>query len=267
MINSTVTRLYEAVSWLAYEKAVRAPIASYERLITALFRKQHNAVIKALRKKRTLFTEANIIDQIDVDLLFDTATATINEAALAPIDKATEAVLLQGAQAAIREYTLGISFKVTHPRAVEYLKDHGSLLITQVNDTTKQTINRIIIEGLARGDSYTSIEKAIIKEYRSFSVAPKFGNSDIRTRAQLVAINEVGNAYQTGNYAAVAAAQDTGLQFEKAWITVGDRRVSAGCVDNAAQGYIPLDTDHASGHAHPCRFPGCRCFEAYRRAK
>lgn len=273
MLNSLV-RLYEAVSWLKYERALRKPLAQYTQIMRSLFVAQQNAFIRSLSAQRKRFSEADTSTdsalgsiKIDVDQVFDAAVRSLTKAYAKDLDALNEAVLLQGANAAIADYTLGISFTVKHPRAVEYLKNHGSQLITQVNDTTKRTINNIVTVGLANGDSYTMIEKAIIKEFRAFSVPPKRGNADIRTRAQLVAINETGNAYQSGNYTAVLVAQDTGVQFEKTWVTVGDRRVSEGCKANEAEGYIPLTQDHASGNQHPNRFPGCRCFEAYRRAK
>ena len=81
----------------------------------------------------------------------------------------------------------------------------------------------------------------------------------IESRAHLIAVTEVGEAYSAGSLAAGEALEEAGVAMEKSWSTVGDDRVSAGCLGNEDAGWIPLNDDFPSGHQRPLRFPGCRC--------
>lgn len=267
-MTDSLTKLHEAVSWLTYEKRLRPYIRAYRKITQKLFTAQGNAFMRALNNAHRALTEANEVAQLDLDFIYEQAVATLATDYAVEYTTAAELVLNAGADAAIRDYTLAIAFDVANPRAVQYLRDYGARLITRIDDVTKARIRDIVAAGVENGDSYSKVAKAIRTEFTSFSKPPiRPAARHIRSRAELVAITEAGNSYQAGNYQAVAQAQDTGLQFEKTWITVGDKRVSSGCRANADEGYIPLDQDHTSGHAHPVRFPGCRCFEGYRRVR
>jgi hypothetical protein len=81
----------------------------------------------------------------------------------------------------------------------------------------------------------------------------------IDSRAHLVAVTETGNAYAEGQLEVAQELAAAGIEMEKAWITVGDDRVTEGCRENEAAGWIGLDDPFPSGHQRPLRFPGCRC--------
>ena len=239
-----------------------------EKRLEVVFRRffslQHNAVAKALDG----FSEA--LREAEGDQLVSAvegAVASVNKEQAPVIQTAVEAVLLEGARDAIKDYSLGISFTLKNPRAVKWAKGYSANLITMLDDTSKAQIRTIIVDGLDRGLSYNAIAKNITQLYADFAQPPlKGGPRHVRTRAQLVAITETANAYQQGNYLAVQQATSKGLKFEKKWLTVGDKRVSKGCATNAANGWIKLEDEHSSAHLHPPRFPGCRCSEQYRRA-
>lgn len=142
-------------------------------------------------------------------------------------------------------------------RAQAYAKKHAAEAVTQINDTTRKEIAKIVSDGVKNGTSYNDIAKAIKTKFEEFAV-PK-PQQHVPNRAVLVAVTELANAYCAGNMQVGNFLQDSGLKMMKAWQTLEDNRVSEGCRHNEAQGWIPLDKEFGSGHDHPPRFPGCRC--------
>lgn len=232
-----------------------------QKLVERFFKAQAPKVVRAF--------SSGVLEEADtkLDQKFDRAVAAVNKQYTALLQAAIEQVLLQGASDAIQYIPLGISFNLRNPRAVKWAKGYAAQLITQVDSTTKEQVRRIVAEHIEQGKSYTALAKELKKHYTEFNRPPlRPTGVHIRSRAEHIAITEVANAYSAGSFFAVANAQDkTGVRFEKSWLTVGDRRVSEGCRTNSAQGWLPVEDDHDSGHLYPPRFPGCRCTEQYRR--
>lgn len=142
-------------------------------------------------------------------------------------------------------------------RAQEYAKKHAAEAVTQINDTTRKEIARIVSDGVKSGSSYNDIAKAIKEKFEEFAVP--MPQKHVSNRAVLVAVTELANAYCEGNAQVGNYLQDNGVKMMKAWQTLEDDRVSDGCKENERVGWIPIDKEFPSGHMHPPRFPGCRC--------
>ena len=142
-------------------------------------------------------------------------------------------------------------------RAQEYAKKHAAEAVTQINDTTRKEIARIVSDGVKSGSSYNDIAKAIKNKFEEFAVP--MPQKHVSNRAVLVAVTELANAYCEGNAQVGNYLQDNGVKMMKAWQTLEDDRVSDGCRENERVGWIPIDREFPSGHMHPPRFPGCRC--------
>lgn len=142
-------------------------------------------------------------------------------------------------------------------RAQEYAKKHAAEAVTQINDTTRKEIARIVSDGVKSGSSYDDIAKAIKDKFKEFAVP--MPQKHIPNRAVLVAVTELANAYCEGNAQVGNYLQDNGVKMMKAWQTLEDDRVSDGCRENESVGWIPINKEFPSGHMHPPRFPGCRC--------
>lgn len=142
-------------------------------------------------------------------------------------------------------------------RAQEYAKKHAAEAVTQINDTTRKEIARIVSDGVKSGSSYNDIAKAIKDKFEEFSVP--MPQKHVSNRAVLVAVTELANAYCEGNAQVGNYLQDNGVKMMKAWQTLEDDRVSDGCKENERVGWIPINKEFPSGHMHPPRFPGCRC--------
>lgn len=142
-------------------------------------------------------------------------------------------------------------------RAQEYAKKHAAEAVTQINDTTRKEIARIVSDGVKSGSSYNDIAKAIKDKFEEFAVP--MPQKHVSNRAVLVAVTELANAYCEGNAQVGSYLQDNGVKMMKAWQTLEDDRVSDGCKENERVGWIPINKEFPSGHMHPPRFPGCRC--------
>lgn len=142
-------------------------------------------------------------------------------------------------------------------RAQEYAKKHAAEAVTQINDTTRKEIARIVSDGVKSGTSYNDIAKEIKNKFEEFAVP--MPQKHVSNRAVLVAVTELANAYCEGNAQVGNYLQDNGVKMMKAWQTLEDDRVSDGCKENERVGWIPINKEFPSGHMHPPRFPGCRC--------
>jgi uncharacterized protein with gpF-like domain len=151
------------------------------------------------------------------------------------------------------------TFSLSNPRAVAFFRKTGGSIdyIKGIQQTTAESLKTVITTALDEGWSYNDTAKEIRKVY----------DGPITTnRARLIATHEAAQAYEAGNRAFADSIKDDGIEMEKLWTTSHDDRVSDGCAENEADGWIPIDQPHSSGDQEPPRFPGCRCFEQYRQA-
>lgn len=181
-----------------------------------------------------------------------------------PIDLAARRALRAGALHVLADAGVAVSFTLKNPRAVSFLAEYGAQRVTMINETTRQYIKTVITQGVEEGWSYDKTAKAITERYSEFAVGKP--QQHIKSRAHLISITECGEAYVEGNMEVAQDLEDAGLTMVKKWSTVGDSKVSDGCRDNEAVGWIPLNQAFPSGHQRPLRFPGCRCDLMTKRA-
>lgn len=153
----------------------------------------------------------------------------------------------------------GKFWDLENPRAVKWFQKNGGSLkyIKGIQDTTADSLKTVITTALDEGWSYNDTAKEIRK---------LFDGPISRDRAKLIAVTEAAHAYEAGNREFGKSLQDEGIVMEKSWQNSGDGKVSDGCLENTADGWIPIDEPHTSGDQNPPRFPGCRCWEIYRQA-
>lgn len=152
---------------------------------------------------------------------------------------------------------IGNAFFLTNPRASAYAFQNAANMVTNVNSTTRAQLWSMVNDGIKNGHSYDRIARAIKTKFGEFAIP--MPQKHIANRATLVAVTELRKAYEDGNMQVYKYLQDEGIPMMKRWKNSGDERVSAGCMDNGAEGWIPLDQTFISGAEMPPRFPGCRC--------
>lgn len=150
------------------------------------------------------------------------AIAAGREALAGAVKEAVTRAVLQGLADQASE--LGISFDLQNPRAVAWAESHAAEMVTAIDDETRRQIHDIVTKGAAEGSSYDQIAKEITARFAQFAEGKP--QEHIDSRAHLVAVTELGNAYEQGTWLAVQGMKGAGLQMEKFWQTMGDGKVS-----------------------------------------
>lgn len=182
---------------------------------------------------------------------------------LAPIEEAAGAAITAAAKHRVAEFGVDFLFDLKNPRAIAAIKAQAAAAVTEIDATTRDEISRIVAKGMEEGYNYQKVARQIVAKYEEFGLGKP--QAHIRNRAELIAVTEAAEAYETGNRLVVDEMTAVGLEMEKQWSTVGDDRVSDGCRENSQAGWIPVNQLFPSGHQHAPRFPGCRCAILYRR--
>lgn len=193
---------------------------------------------------------------------WNAAEASTEAAFTGPIDEGIRISLVAGANNTVAQLEAGTTFTLEHPGAIKYAKQHAAEQVTKINGTTRDILNRIVVNGTEQGLSYGQIAKQIKDEFGEFAVS--WPQEHIRNRAHAVAVFETGDAYEAGNRMVADELTAEGLEMEKFWQTVGDSRVRPSHSANQAQGWIPIDQSFQSGHDRSPTDPGCRCSTLYR---
>lgn len=187
------------------------------------------------------------------------------ETLAADISESAGIVMMKGARTSIATYKLGsvgISFNLANINAVRYMESLTGLILSDRNGSISKTTKDRIIETIRRGVSEGLSYNQMAREIEAFGEAGVFS----RARAQMIATNEIGKAYEFGNYVPVDEySQRTGKQVKKYWRTQGDDKVTPECIANEEHGSILLDEVFPSGDKTAPRssHPRCRCSTQY----
>jgi hypothetical protein len=279
-------RLREALARSARERATDALVRRTEPQIARALLVQGLGLVKRLStiqgrwttveagvvppKKRPWWTEA------DWGPLWDEAAGEGDDQIESAIVGAAKAALTAGAESAlglIAEQELvkyGISWTLENPAAVAYLEAHGAELVSRIDEATRGDLRSLIEAAMREGRTYDQLAEDIQNQFKGYGDPNSYWRFDaprpqahIDSRAHLIAVTEIGEAYEDGEFQASREMQAAGLKMVKWWSTMEDERVSELCLGNAADGEIPLDEPHSSGDMHPLGHPACRCTENY----
>lgn len=227
-----------------------------EKAMQVAFRAQGKALARRFKAWKERFPVSEAVGPDGWDELWALVVSETYTRFEVSIDRAIRKSFRVGVAAADSPGS-GVAFNLKNPRAVAWLKDRAAERVTLIDDHTRDTIGGIVNKGIAEGWSYDRMAREISGRFEEFAVGKP--QKHIDSRAHLVAVTEVGEAYAEGNLQMGQQMQAAGLTMEKSWLTVGDDRVSAGCQSNEAAGWIAIDDTFPSGHQRPLRFPGCRC--------
>jgi hypothetical protein len=273
-IDVAILGLAEAVKRGARRKDAERLVSPLALAMRKAFRWQGGLFVRKLRKIAEKFpvAESNpflalaaklekplteVMTARDWEVLWYEVVDETEDDFIKPIEKTVTAALEIGAKAMAAELGVNINFRLKNPRAKKYLDNYGAKLVKEINETTREYLHTLLADAIGEGWSYKQVAEAIIERFEEFAVGRPQAHID--SRAHLIAVTEMGNAYAEGNLIMARDLQDAGLLMEKSWSTVGDDKVSEGCLENEAAGWIGLDEEFPSGHQRPLRFPGCRC--------
>jgi hypothetical protein len=127
-----------------------------------------------------------------------------------------------------------ISFDNPVNEEVQWLTQTTTITKAQLSATTETELRRILAQGVADGQSGAEIAKGIR------AIDPGVFS---RSRANLIAVQEVNRSYGFADNLGDLELQDRGFVVENKWLTSGDGNVRATHEQNASEGYIPLGED------------------------
>lgn len=244
------------------DRALKSIEQTLAREMSAAFRMHRDVFLTEFeRAGRQIFGEAAA--PVTIEGALETAYQATLARFVGPIETAAGAAIEAAAKHRVAEFGVGFAFDLKNPRAIAVIRGRAAAAVTAIDDTTRSELAAIVTRGMDEGYNYQQVAREITAKYAEFGVGKP--QAHVRTRAELIAINEAAEAYETGNRLVVDDMADTGLEMEMVWSTIGDGKVSEGCIANAAVGWIPVDQAFPSGHQHAPRFPGCRCAVLYRR--
>jgi hypothetical protein len=222
--------------------------------LRAHWRRQKRAVLARLATHRSLFAEAAMRKE---DLPDDLAKRVEPTGELViVIDVTTAGAFDAGAAHTLAEFNIAGAFDIHLPDAVDYLAQHGAQQVAAIDDVTRARLRRLLVDAVEHNWSYAKTARQITAMFDGFGGLSPLGH--IRTRAELVSVTEIGQAYEHGGRVMADRIAATGMRLQKHWITAASD-VCPICTDAAAQGWIADSDPFTNGFDGPLGHPGCRC--------
>ena len=236
-------------------RAIRRQERKMQRGINESFKKQGDYIVKEYAKlaNKKAWGVKNVND--DVDDIFEAMDDTELVSGILDVSATS---MEYGGKTRVRKSKLkeiGIDFNLSNPEAERYLLTDRPLVLAKLADTTKEHIKPILMDSVIEGRAPQETAK-IIRENFALSKA----------RSLMISVNEVGHAYEWGNYVPMNDAKKRGYKVSKSWLTVNDAKVTPAHTQNQEDGWIELD-DTFSGTgdelAPASDNPNCRCTILY----
>jgi len=233
----------------------------YRKASRPYFIKQGKAVVKYMAQYRSRFAESVSPDEYLPglkEILQETRKYLLD-----PIRIPMLNALQTGGRTMSAGIGLDVDFLVTDLQALSVIGTREEKLITGVEYTTIARVDGVIMDAVASGKSWSEVAEILAAMFDEFAGPPLVPNRNFRTRAEAIAVFEMGEAFEHGSMMQAEALAVTGLPIVKRWITAGDGRVREAHIENEEAGLIPLSETFPSGHQRPPTDPGCRCTGAY----
>jgi len=133
------------------------------------------------------------------------------------------------------------TFALVDDGAKRWLKRRAATQVTNINETTRDRLARILVEGVDKGQSVPKIAGNIRTEITDMS----------RYRAKMIAQNELNEAMSEASLRTYERLEIT----HKSWSAALEPCEI--CEANEAEGIVPIDHMFSSGHKRPPAHPNC----------
>lgn len=174
-------------------------------------------------------------------------------------------IALFGAKTEDINLEVGIDFNLLNEEIDRYaqgiIEQHSVNQSGSILRNTSNKIYRLIGQWVRDGSTYWQVADLIRQQVGAGVFSP--------ARAEMIAISQLGRAYEEGRHQVVEQGKRQGDTFQKIWDTVWDDRVTWQCNANAGQGWILDEEQRGSGDKVAPRNtnPKCRCTTNYRRVE
>lgn len=156
------------------------------------------------------------------------------------------------------------AFWLGNDDAAAYAKAHAAARVTQIDDTTRRELNRLIADAVERRLTWKETAALIEERYADMAGPPLFPSRKHRRRAQMIAAFETRDAYEAGGLAQAERLAASGMVVEKRWVFLRDGRARDAHRANGQLMWVPLDYTYADGLTRPPSDGNCRCVLMYR---
>lgn len=187
-----------------------------------------------------------------------------------------------------------LSFTVTDPNALKWLKQYGAEEIKYISDSQRKAIKDIVTRGYADGVTYQQqareikqligldprraeavqrmraklLERGLISDEKIDRRAARYAEKLLNQRARNIAVQEATTAGARAFYETTADACSRGILdphiYEGYRIVTGDERLCAQCSGLAGEARRLPDGAYQSGSVTPKLHALCRCVEGVR---
>ncbi len=132
--------------------------------------------------------------------------------------------------------------------AVKFADQRSATLIKDLDATTRSRLRNTIANAINEKQGVDGLARSIRQTFDNMT----------KYRSEMIARTETANAL---GEAFMERGRELGITG-KEWVTAGDDRVTTPCLDNEAEGPIPIEQSFPSGAMHPPEHPNCRCATA-----
>lgn len=150
-----------------------------------------------------------------------------------------------------------VDLSLINLKAIKRIQDIEKIQSKFILETSQEEAKRVIADWIFDWKSYTQIAEDIITKTSVWFLSPK--------RAELIAINTVGNAYEQWRKEAVQQLKNSWMQVRKYRSTVNDDKVTEECKENQDKWWIWFNEAWPSWDTEAPRQknPRCRCTTNY----
>lgn len=252
-----------AVQVARKEKFLKPLRAQLYRVAALHFSQQSDALLGALRRRGHVLNETVCREELadDIDGILGGIFAEYRPDFADAMRRIVTTAMGGAVRHRLADFDAQINFDLENPMAQEYLGKYCADQVSKIDETTRKSVKGVIVAGENNGKSYSEIAREIVKKFDSFG--EPVPQKHLKNRAETIAVYELGQAYESAGNQTVAALQSKGLPMVKSSSTAADEHVCDLCRANEAEGWIPFDQPHQSGHMHPNFHIGDRCAELY----
>jgi len=251
MLVETLDRALQDTMYLHHVETLRAPRTIMEDCLAKVFNAQSYDILLAIYEVDLGEATRDEEDDRKVALIIAAIAAVLaarlsrDVAIVRPgILAALTAAVVNGGLA---KYAIPGDLRLID--AEKYLLTHGAELVTQINETTRQTIARILTDSVKSGLSVDDIASRIMANV-----------DDMKWwRARKIAITETSKAWTFAELESAGLMEGAGYKMVKEWLLGPLHPRYDPCDHNHEQGAIPIHQPFSTGDLGPPQHPNCGC--------
>lgn len=232
------------------EQGISRLRSDYNNALSDMFKHQGMLLIEAIKDKINELKPKAVKEQLprlDVEVLWTEGKfgQMIIDVSIYFMGQFME----RGIETATNLTGIETAFGIDHPSLANSLDNMLNLLSDRTSIASKEDLRKIITAGIENNTTIDGMTREIRKE-----VSAKWGDF-AKYRAERIARTEASSAYGEGSH---QYYKEVGVKYHR-WLTMNDGLVADICMENQADGIIPINEAFSSGQLHEPGHINCRC--------